>query len=321
MAKRTDIHCPSNFVPGAYAYVTSFSFAHQVDGWPIPAVNVDYLVELRHTQRFFQGGAADGASNRCDVCGATYLHGDVWRHETSGEHITLGHQCADKFSMASERGDWSRMRATAINRAVRRARLMQNIDAARALLREDQDLAKAMTTRHGIIRDIVLRMLHGRGRLSEAQVALVKKIAREEAERAARRAEEEAEVKAEAPDGVRVRVSGTVLGTKWVDNDFGGALKMLVKVTSEDGSAWKCWGTAPDSICWVGIPGVGSQAAEVKGSVVEFTAAFQRSKDDAAFAFYKRPTKAVVIEHSPGDREKIDTMLRDVAEREKEKAS
>ena len=70
-----------------------------------------------------------------------------------------------------------------------------------------------------------------------------------------------------------------MLSTKWVENGFGGSLKMLVQ--HEDG--WKVWGSVPSSI-------------DVdKGSRVRFTATVEQSNDDALFGFFKRPAKAEVL--------------------------
>lgn len=82
----------------------------------------------------------------------------------------------------------------------------------------------------------------------------------------------------EVPTG-RIVVEGEVLSTKWVENGFGGALKMLV----QHESGWKVWGTVPSSI------------DVEKGTRIRFTASVERSNDDALFGFFKRPAKAQVL--------------------------
>ena len=77
-------------------------------------------------------------------------------------------------------------------------------------------------------------------------------------------------------------ITGEVLGTKTDYNAFGAVQKMLVK----DDRGFKVWGTIPGSI------------TAVKGCRVTFTAAIEPSKDDDRFGFYKRPTKAAILEEA-----------------------
>ena len=119
---------------------------------------------------------------------------------------------------------------------------------------------------------------------SDKQVAFFDSLLIRLDEKATTLAAREAEAAALAAAGVkvptgRVLVEGTVLSTKWVDNQYGGSLKMLV----QNSAGWKVWGTVPSAI-------------EVdKGDVVRFTATVEASNDDALFGFYKRPTKAEVV--------------------------
>ena len=80
----------------------------------------------------------------------------------------------------------------------------------------------------------------------------------------------------------RVVITGEVLGTKTDYNAFGAVQKMLVK----DDRGFKVWGTIPGSI------------TAVKGCRVTFTATIEPSKDDDRFGFYKRPTKAAILEEA-----------------------
>lgn len=93
----------------------------------------------------------------------------------------------------------------------------------------------------------------------------------------AREAEAQAKVDAgiKVPTG-RVEITGTVTTTKWVDNGFGGSLKMRV----ESPEGWAVWGTVPSAL------------DVEKGDTVTFTATVEPSRDDQTFGFYKRPAKA-----------------------------
>lgn len=108
------------------------------------------------------------------------------------------------------------------------------------------------------------------GALTERQTAAALRIAAEKATEP-------------APTPVvegRIEIVGKVSTTKWVDNAYGGALKMLVL----DDRGFKVWGTVPSAL-------------EVsQGDRVTFTATVTASTDDESFGWYKRPSKAEVLE-------------------------
>lgn len=85
-----------------------------------------------------------------------------------------------------------------------------------------------------------------------------------------------------APDIEEGRQSfvGEVLSTKWQDSDFGPVYKMLV----QDDRGFKLWGTCPAAI------------DPSRGDHVAFVATATPSKDDPKFGFFKRPSKAVILE-------------------------
>lgn len=282
---RTDPHSLGNFQPADYAYVFSYSLATTEDGWPVPSFNIDAIVALRRGGAVF---ASHGGTGQCTICGARFVYGDVWKHEPSGVFIHVGHTCADKYDLAADRAEFARLRGAAINRALRAERRRQMAVAARAFVRATPGLAVALRCSHGITRDLVSKLMEY-GSLSPAQVALAFKLAREERERAERAANEPVWVAMpEALLGGRVRVRGLVLMTKWKETNFGGALKMLLQVEAE-GGAFKLWGTVPAAL----------DSDELRGSVVEFDAKLERSRDDAAFGFFSRPTKAAVVSPAP----------------------
>jgi len=83
----------------------------------------------------------------------------------------------------------------------------------------------------------------------------------------------------------RVTITGKVISTKWVENDFGGSLKMLVE--SEQG--WRVFGTVPSRL--------GEILARTEGTLVGSTVAFtaQITPKEADFGFYSRPTGGAVL--------------------------
>ena len=128
--------------------------------------------------------------------------------------------------------------------------------------------------------------------LSLKQWALVKKIAIESTERAARIEEDNKNAKpipAELLEG-RNTFKGEIVCTKEQESMYGITLKMLVK----DERGFKVWGTAPNAL-WNDHDG------SVKGMIVQFDAALEVSEKDETFGFYKRPTKVSVISTPEGE--------------------
>lgn len=120
--------------------------------------------------------------------------------------------------------------------------------------------------------------LNGRPALTVKQLAAAKKSIAKDAERAAQR---QAERDAAAPvvEG-RETVTGEVISVKLIESQYGVTEKMLVK----DTRGFKVWGPVPRSI-------------EVeRGDRVTFTATLEASNDDETFGFFKRPTKAGVVQ-------------------------
>jgi hypothetical protein len=83
----------------------------------------------------------------------------------------------------------------------------------------------------------------------------------------------------------RVTIIGRVVSTKWVENDFGGSLKMLVE--SEQG--WRVYGTVPARLGEI----LARTEGTLVGSKVAFTATIQPKEQD--FGFFSRPTGGVVL--------------------------
>ena len=91
-------------------------------------------------------------------------------------------------------------------------------------------------------------------------------------------------LKGVAPEG-RVSVSGTVLCTKWQESIYGSTLKMLVEL----GNYSTVWGSVPSKLLDLVNDGL-------KGHKVQFEAEFEHAKDDNTHSFYKRPSKALVLD-------------------------
>ncbi|WP_282837996.1 hypothetical protein [Microbacterium flavum] len=93
------------------------------------------------------------------------------------------------------------------------------------------------------------------------------------------------EAKRPVPTG-RIEIEAEVLATKWVENDYGGSLKMLLA-----GEGWKAWGTVPRALDF--------NDRAPRGHRVALTATIEASADDEAFGFFSRPTKARIVAIPP----------------------
>lgn len=232
---RTDPHAPSRINPDDYELVLCYAFATRRDGWPIPPQNIEALVALRRSQPFAD---VHSATNQCDVCGAIFIEGEVWRHTPTGEHVTLGHQCADKYHLARDLSGWRTQRERhirgAVTRALRRQRLTKSVAMLRARLAKAPGLRDALrrNREHPVLADVLRRAVRF-GSVTEAQEAMCRRIATD-----LDRPTEEFTGK--APEG-------RVVATKSYDGVYGTSYKMLVAVDGEDG-AWKAWGTVPQAL-------------------------------------------------------------------------
>ena len=144
MTVRTDVHRPAEIMPCDYSYVLWYSTeAVGAFGQPEPPYNVNCELVVLHDKRphmILVGGmatfccpggcptkahqpdgqccvvgltaiakvkwATTGGQGKCTCCGAWYKHGEVWRHEPTGEHIHLGYVCCDKYGLTHDRSGW-----------------------------------------------------------------------------------------------------------------------------------------------------------------------------------------------------------------------
>lgn len=279
MTKRTDPHRPGAIVPADYSPVLVYNGASSEGGMPIPSFNVNCELERRpHAPdgdccvlgllakvKF----AATGSTGKCSVCGAHFVYGEVWKHEPTGEHVHLGHDCAAKYDLVANTPEWSAKLAMLKRR---RAATVEHLMRDK---REDAFCARVpglASVLHAVAHPIVADLrgsLRSWGSLSEKQVELAFKIAWD-AYCPERPKVEEVHVK--APEG-RAVVEGKVVSLKVHDSAYGSTLKMTVKVATPGGT-WLCWGTALEGV-------------EV-GQVVKFRATLSPGKD-AHFSFFKRP--------------------------------
>lgn len=277
---RTDIHRPSSadFDPQAYRVLGVFDNNpdpfQSGDAGPLRQRAVSALVEQGY--RF---GA--GSSSQCGHCGTHIRYAALMVRDDVKEFIFVGENCLDNRFDGLTRDEFQSLRKAAALNAdrVRKGERVTKVYA------DNPGLEDALCTDHDIVEDIRFRLI-SRGEISEKQIALVFKIARQENERAERRAAQEAEAAALAASGVRVPsgrgpVEGVILSVRADDGAYGFQMKVLVQ--SDEG--WKVWGTLPRSL-W-------DDAAV--GSRIAFKATISPSDDDPVFGFFSRPTNAALV--------------------------
>lgn len=127
------------------------------------------------------------------------------------------------------------------------------------------------------------------GTLISAESAMVRAV---EAEAA--RADADAN-KCAIPEVGRIVITGEILRMKYTDTPYGETHKMLVQVTTDAG-VYKLWGSVPSALD-------GEVGFAEQGDTVTFTATVERSHNDEAFGFFKRPSKAskVTTNNNEGD--------------------
>lgn len=302
---RNDIHRPAAFVPAAYTFVHSYSLPTSTGGWPIPAWGINCEIDGRTETKNAEGKvetkngthrpdgkccivamlasgvkfAATGGTGKCSICGAAFLYGDIWVHEATGEHLHVGHTCADKYSMLADRSAFEMAHNRLKEAAAKELLKSQKAEARRDFLNKHPGLEEALKTNHNIVQDIASRF-DQYAEMSDKQVALVMKLAAD--------AQKPAEKRVAAPTG-RTTFEGTVVSCKRQNPEFSDRVVMTVKMETAEGS-WMAWGTVPADIAR-------AQTAEglksLVGKKVHLTATLEIGREPH-FAFMKRPTGKVV---------------------------
>jgi hypothetical protein len=298
---RTDNHRPSAIVPADYRFVLSYSMPSTFEGHAIPSLGINCARPLpRNTHNIDepivmgthdgtgrcclialkQAGAKfaeTGGAGKCSICGANYIYGDVWVHTPTGEHIHVGHDCADKYSLLQDHSAFQlaldrerRATATQLTREI-------NATERAKFLADKPELAEALAQRdrHPILLDLDRKLTKWHS-LSEKQIGLALKLAGE------LKNPKPVEAIIDTLEGLQTIV-GEVLAVKVVESQFGSQIKMLVKVSTPEGS-WKAWGTRPAAIADVD-----------RGNTVRFTATFIRG-NEKGFALFSRPKQATIVE-------------------------
>ena len=237
-------------------------------------------------------GAPVQPGGSCDHCG-TGIHYHFVIRSAEGDEFVVGSSCVEKtpdrklirvvrFQMSRMQQERKRAQRAEEDRLSAR----RNAAAARSFLADHPGLHRSLTTDNVTTRDIA-RKLALRGSLSERQVSYVHSLARQ-VERAAEWKAQEQQL-LDVPISIgRVELTGRILTTKLKESDWGTSLKMMVMVETAGGN-FKVWGSVPRAI-------EESTVDELRGQQIRFTAMVEPSRQDPKFGFFKRPTKASIIE-------------------------
>ena len=273
---RLDPHTPSLLIPAHYTYLVSYVFGHAF----MPSINLDRARAYTQEHPVFRHPSWGFGLGKCSVCGANFNYGDLWKHELTGELITVGHDCADKYSLMADR--------SAFELEVGNFKAARAIEIAKAEKAENRanffgaypGLEAAFECPHTVVQDIRDRFEKW-GDISDKQIALVLKIA----DQANKPKPVDTEAHVPAPEGC-VTFQGVVVSVKEVDGQYGTQTKVTVKVETPEGS-WLAWGTCPKAILDA------TQDGGPKGKTVAIKATLKHGQD-AHFAFMARPTGTVV---------------------------
>lgn len=284
MNRRSDPHRPGAIVPNDYEAVLVYAIPTEDD----QGLN---MVELAETVRATLAARKKmfGGAGKCGICGANYLYGELWRHCPTGDVVHIGHDCAAKYELLSG-SDWEAQIESLKARRAAHARGVRNKAIRAEFLAAHPGLAEALAVDHTISADLA-RRFHSYLTLSEKQVALALKIARETKEKSVR----PVEVHVPAPvTGERQHVEGTIVKRETRDDAYGWVTKVTVKVITDRG-VWLAWGTLPTFTAKHG----GYEYGLGPGDVIAFDAVLKVGREPH-FALFKRPTKAVVVSRRDG---------------------
>lgn len=278
--KRTDPHRPGAIIPadydcfGFFAYGGAYEPPFGMEVFTSPAVQAGGMVKIDR-----EGGG-------CQVCGANYRFGVLFKHTPTGQFIKMGHECARKYEILADFASFDaafeahkRANAAVIQAAKNKHDFERYLD-------KNEGLREALACGHRITNDLADKLRQYRS-LSPAQIALAFRLQSQQLCPA-----RAVEANVPAPPEGRQKIRGVVISTKTYEGDFGVSIKMTVKVSTPAGT-WLCWGTKPAT-----VEGHDFNEGPLKGREIEFTATLKHGRE-AHFALFSRPTNAKCVDAAP----------------------
>ena len=320
---RTDKFRPSVIDPTKFEFVAQHYLGPISDDFAMSGICEEMAAEqeaLEAHQDAHPGFTVAGHKwpGQCDCCGARYLWGATFHTAESNTYISIGGICAGKLRLGSPEA-MKTFREQVNTWKVHAER----VAAARAYLTSiglvamlDMYLDKNNTSREFpevTLRDMtakVVRWALGTSALSDKQQAFARSLLKQIADRPRILAEREARDAARKPvprTDKRVTVEGVIVSAKydeggWKDergNDRNFFRPECIKIVVEHADGWRVWGTLPGG-CYTAPDGkwmpMEKIAAAVKGKRIKFDARVTVSDKDDKFGFFKRPTKAAIID-------------------------
>ena len=235
---------------------------------------------------------ADRITEACGACGGTGIYSAPSRitfYTSSVGDVTTGcFACGGagtrSFLVSSARST-ARRRARLADEA--RDALARIVSAQARFMEENASAHGALTHAYGELREGEALGRRAGDLLDAAETAGIEELDFDvwglEAEAVIAELRKREAAKRPVPTG-RVRLEGEITATKWVENAYGGSLKMLVT-----GPGWKVWGSVPRGLEFDGRP--------ARGHRVAFTATVERGDDDESFGFFSRPAKPQLLAH------------------------
>lgn len=282
---RTDAHRPSAILVDDYSWV-AFEYLRVDD-----LGSAIFLQEERRRIRVHMestGGtySAHEHGGTCHICGsANAIYTALFYHSKSNSYVRTGLDCAETLGCGNvakfRKAVGSALEQKAGKRKAQAVLEQANLSAAWTLYEQGQKSAVELPREETTLCDIVNRLVQY-GSVSAPQIAFLRRLVDQIANRAVIKAQRQAEADKAAPvpvEGKRMTVRGTILSIKIPDYARGdcGPIRMLVQ--HKDG--WKVWGSLPSNLS-------GTQ----KGARIEFDAMVKPSDRDTKFGFFSRPTKA-----------------------------
>ena len=313
---RKDIHRPSEINPEDYQYLGVYAMPIRECGSLASALDqraaIDWMLADRELIRKFMEEHKSSFFSKdygysCDICGHVFGYQIAYYHKPSNKVILIGSDCARKVDM-QDRALFE-VKAGKVRKFNKMVKFVEENDL-QTVIEFANSRNEFESNQVDTLKNMVSKLKFN-GALTEKQVNFAKKLVEDikanderikkyEAERKVEKAAFDkkvanGEVK-EVPNG-RITSNFTIIATKWVENDFGGALKMLAE--SKDG--YKVWCTCTDKIA-KGIQDKYIDKSDttprknriyrnpIKGDEFAMMVTLTQSKDDKFFGFGKRPT-------------------------------
>jgi hypothetical protein len=293
---RKDAHRPSEIIPQDYEFVAQEYM--KLNSFGDCVVMQQERAKIKaHMAKTGGNYASHQHGGNCMVCGSVNaVYTVIFYHGLSNSYVRMGTDCAVKCDMGNE------LAFRSFRAGIKDARDNHAGKAKAANLLADHGLGEAWNifvrfsavpsldtpNEENTIVDVVGKLVKY-GSISDKQYSFLQMLLERISTRAARMAQREAERAAAKPcPSGKIKITGTVLGTKMQFSDFGDVLKMTVK--SDEG--WVVYGSVPSCMRYFKD---GAQCGPAKDARIEFTATITVSDKDIKFGFFKRPTQAQLL--------------------------